>query len=183
MVHMSVFIHELALQPWSSGTDCGQQRERSESSLAATTPPMMPNTTNCFMVGPAPSQGLAFQERLFQHANTPAVMRKTFQRKDYTQEIQRVELDSIILTCPETSDTGALLLGGSVQRRVQSRRRQACSSACDGAQVSTERVQQSLLRSGRGFPSSTAGAAQSRSRRSTVPLVFISALIWHTWFD
>ncbi|KAG5857300.1 hypothetical protein ANANG_G00017990 [Anguilla anguilla] len=95
---------------------------------------MMPNTTNCFMVGPPPSQALAFQERLFQHANAPAVVRRTSQRKDYTQEIQRVELDSIILTCPETSDTGGLLLGGNVQRRVQSRRRQACSSACDGAQ-------------------------------------------------
>ncbi|XP_061073793.1 sentrin-specific protease 6 [Conger conger] len=95
---------------------------------------MMPNTTNCFMMGPAPSQGLVLQERHFQHGNTPTVARKASQRKDYTQEIQRVELDSIILTCPETSDTDKMLLGGSVQRRVQSRRRQACGVAVNGAQ-------------------------------------------------
>ncbi|KAJ8341957.1 hypothetical protein SKAU_G00342480 [Synaphobranchus kaupii] len=95
---------------------------------------MMPNTTNYFMVSPAPSQGLVLQERLFQHANTPAIVRKASQRKDYTQEIQRVELDSIILTCPETSDRDTLLLGGNVQRRVPSKRRQAYSATVDGAQ-------------------------------------------------
>ncbi|KAI1895794.1 hypothetical protein AGOR_G00110440 [Albula goreensis] len=90
---------------------------------------MMPNT-NYFM-SPPPSQGLVFQGRLFHHANTPAAIRKPPQRKDYAQEIQRVELDSIILTCPEMPDTDDLF-GGNVQRRVQSRRRRLCDMAAGG---------------------------------------------------
>ncbi|KPP68095.1 sentrin-specific protease 6-like [Scleropages formosus] len=45
-------------------------------------------------------------------------------RKDFnTQQIQRVEVDSIILTCPEVPATKNLVFGEDVKRRVQNKRR------------------------------------------------------------
>ncbi|KAJ8270822.1 hypothetical protein GJAV_G00119680 [Gymnothorax javanicus] len=82
----------------------------------------VPSRTNYFILSPAPSQGVVVQGRLFQHANAPAVVRKAAQRKDYTnQQIQRVELDSIILTCPEIPASN-LVLGGDIKRRIPSKR-------------------------------------------------------------
>ncbi|KAJ8389358.1 hypothetical protein AAFF_G00120660 [Aldrovandia affinis] len=94
----------------------------SENPPAVTSP--APNRTNYFILSPAPSQGVVVQGRLFQHANAPAVIRKAAQRKEYTtQQIQRVELDSIILTCPEVPATNnSLVLGGDLRRRFQGKR-------------------------------------------------------------
>ncbi|XP_035278316.1 sentrin-specific protease 6 isoform X3 [Anguilla anguilla] len=94
------------------------------------TSPVLPSRTNYFILSPAPSQGVVVQGRFFQHANAPAVIRKAAQsnldlkeRKDYTtQQIQRVELDSIILTCPEIPAASNLVLGGNIKRRIQSKR-------------------------------------------------------------
>ncbi|KAG9347400.1 hypothetical protein JZ751_004967 [Albula glossodonta] len=99
----------------------GVGKALSETTSAVTSP--VPNRTNYFILSPTPSQGVVVQGRLFQHANAPAVARKTTQRKDYTtQQIQRVELDSIILTCPEIPATSNLVLGGDIKRRIPSKR-------------------------------------------------------------
>ncbi|XP_029109177.1 sentrin-specific protease 6 isoform X2 [Scleropages formosus] len=88
------------------------------------------NRTNYFVVSSTPPQGVLVQGRLFQHANAPATVRKNTQsldlkeRKDFnTQQIQRVEVDSIILTCPEVPATKNLVFGEDVKRRVQNKRR------------------------------------------------------------
>ncbi|KAJ8356086.1 hypothetical protein SKAU_G00188800 [Synaphobranchus kaupii] len=99
----------------------GVGKTLSETPPAVTSP--APNRTNYFILSPAPSQGVVVQGRLFQHANAPAVIRKAAQRRDYTsQQIQRVELDSIILTCPEIPAARDLVLGGDIKRRVQGKR-------------------------------------------------------------
>ncbi|KAJ8398183.1 hypothetical protein AAFF_G00430270 [Aldrovandia affinis] len=92
----------------------------------------MPNTNNYFIVSPAPSPGLVLQGQLFQHANTPAVVRKDSQRKDYTQEM--VELESIVLTC-EYPVVDNLFLGGNVQRRVQTKHRRPYNAVAVGAET------------------------------------------------
>ncbi|XP_061098550.1 sentrin-specific protease 6 isoform X2 [Conger conger] len=100
----------------------------SETQPAVTSPG--PNRANYFILSPAPSPGVLVQGRLFQHANAPAVIRKASQsnhdlkeRKDFTtQPIQRVDIDSIILTCPEVPAASSLVLGGDIKRRIQSKR-------------------------------------------------------------
>ncbi|XP_036438246.1 sentrin-specific protease 6 isoform X1 [Colossoma macropomum] len=87
----------------------------------------LPNRTNYLIVSPAPSQGVVVQGRLFQHTHLPSPVRKPVQsnldlkeRPDFTtQPIQRVELDNIILTCPEISDSENL----NIKRCVQQKRR------------------------------------------------------------
>uniref|UniRef100_A0A672NCB1 Uncharacterized protein n=1 Tax=Sinocyclocheilus grahami TaxID=75366 RepID=A0A672NCB1_SINGR len=76
----------------------------------------LPNRTSYLIMSPAPSQGVMVQGRLFQHAQFSAPIRKLEQRSDM---IQRVELDSILLTCPEISDSEDI----SVKRRVHQKRR------------------------------------------------------------
>ncbi|XP_076872471.1 sentrin-specific protease 6 isoform X2 [Brachyhypopomus gauderio] len=86
----------------------------------------LPNRTNYLIVSQGSSQGVVVQGRLFQHTHLPSTVRKPVQsldlkeRPDFmTQPIQRVELDNIILTCPEISDSENL----NIKRRVQSKRR------------------------------------------------------------
>ncbi|XP_066532913.1 sentrin-specific protease 6 isoform X2 [Hoplias malabaricus] len=79
----------------------------------------LPNRTNYLIVSPAPSQGVVVQGRLFQHTHLPTPVRKPVQRTDFTQQIQRVELDNIILTCPEIPDSENL----NIKRCVQQKRR------------------------------------------------------------
>ncbi|XP_016366800.1 sentrin-specific protease 6-like isoform X2 [Sinocyclocheilus rhinocerous] len=74
-----------------------------------------PNRTSYLIMSPAPSQGVLVQGRLFQHAQFSAPVRKLEQRSDM---IQRVELDSILLTCPKSPDSDI-----SVKRRVHQKRR------------------------------------------------------------
>ncbi|XP_016398112.1 sentrin-specific protease 6 isoform X3 [Sinocyclocheilus rhinocerous] len=76
----------------------------------------LPNRTSYLIMSPAPSQGVMVQGRLFQHAQFSAPIRKLEQRSDM---IQRVELDSILLTCPEISNSEDI----SVKRRVHQKRR------------------------------------------------------------
>uniref|UniRef100_A0A8B9LD28 Sentrin-specific protease 6 n=1 Tax=Astyanax mexicanus TaxID=7994 RepID=A0A8B9LD28_ASTMX len=86
----------------------------------------LPNRTNYLIVSPAPSQGVVVQGRLFQHTHLPSPVRKPVQsldlkeRPDFTtQPIQRVELDNIILTCPEISDSE----NQNFKRCIQQKRR------------------------------------------------------------
>ncbi|XP_026881859.1 sentrin-specific protease 6 isoform X3 [Electrophorus electricus] len=87
----------------------------------------LPNRTNYLIMSPVRTQGVVVQGRLFQHTHLPSPARKPVQssldlkeRPDFTtQPIQRVELDNIILTCPEISDSENM----TIQRRIQSKRR------------------------------------------------------------
>ncbi|XP_029589859.1 sentrin-specific protease 6 isoform X2 [Salmo trutta] len=73
--------------------------------MVATTSPM-PNRTDYLIVSPTPSQGVVLQGRPFQHThNVLAAMRKPVPRRDISttqQQIQAAEVESIILTCPES---------------------------------------------------------------------------------
>ncbi|XP_072558711.1 sentrin-specific protease 6 isoform X4 [Paramormyrops kingsleyae] len=117
-------------------------RKHSENPHAVTPPP---NRTNYFVVSHTPPQGVVVQGRLFQHANAPAVIGKTVQsnfdlkeRKDYnTQQIQRVELDSIILTCPEIPVSPET----DVKRRVQQNRRRSFLEAPGSVASSAKRME------------------------------------------
>ncbi|XP_042602216.1 sentrin-specific protease 6-like isoform X2 [Cyprinus carpio] len=75
----------------------------------------LPSRTSYLIMSPAPSQGVMVQGRLFQHTQFSAPIRKLEQRSDM---IQRVELDSILLTCPKISDSE-----DRVRRSVHQKRR------------------------------------------------------------
>ncbi|XP_034383230.1 sentrin-specific protease 6 isoform X2 [Cyclopterus lumpus] len=85
-------------------------------SVAASSP--IPNRTNYFIISPAPSQGIVLQGRHFQHAQTPSAIRKPVQRNDFSTTQQAVEVDSIVLTCPEISEETL-----NVKRRIQQKRK------------------------------------------------------------
>ncbi|XP_067272841.1 sentrin-specific protease 6 isoform X2 [Pseudorasbora parva] len=76
----------------------------------------VPNRTSYLIMSPAPSQGVMVQGRLFQHTQFSPSSRKLEQRSDL---IQRVELENILLTCPEISDSGDI----TIKRRVHQKRR------------------------------------------------------------
>ncbi|XP_017308685.2 sentrin-specific protease 6 isoform X6 [Ictalurus punctatus] len=95
----------------------------------------LPNRTNYLIMSPAPSQGVVVQGRLFQHTHLPSPVRKPVQsnldlkeRSDFTT--QRAELDKIILTCPEISDSESL----NVKRCTQPRRRPMFESTAESLQ-------------------------------------------------
>ncbi|XP_060770003.1 sentrin-specific protease 6 isoform X2 [Neoarius graeffei] len=77
----------------------------------------LPNRTNYIIMSPAPSQGVVVQGRLFQHTHLPSPVRKPVQRSNFNT--QTAELDKIILTCSEISDSETL----NVKRCVQPKRR------------------------------------------------------------
>ncbi|KAF7694379.1 sentrin-specific protease 6 isoform X3 [Silurus meridionalis] len=84
----------------------------------------LPNRTNYLIMSPAPPQGVVVQGRLFQHTHLSPPVKKPVQsnldlkeRSDFTT--QRSELDKIILTCPEISDSET----AEVKRCVQPKRR------------------------------------------------------------
>lgn len=85
-----------------------------------------PNRTNYFIISPSPSQGIVLQGRHFQHAQMPSAIRKPVQRNDFSTTQQAVEVDSIVLTCPEISEEETL----NIKRRVQQKRKtlEACCS-------------------------------------------------------
>ncbi|KAL4649020.1 sentrin-specific protease 6 [Arapaima gigas] len=125
--HLKTYERKVPIQSRALKGNClglnklGAGKKLSENPHAVTPPP---NKTNYFVVSHTPPQGVLVQGRLFQHANAPAVIRKTTQRKDFnTQQIQRVEVESIILTCPEVPATKSLVFGEDVKRRVQNKRR------------------------------------------------------------
>ncbi|XP_067098217.1 sentrin-specific protease 6-like isoform X2 [Osmerus mordax] len=106
-----------------------------EAPLAVATPSPMPNRTNYLIVSPSPSQGVVLQGRHFQHANAHSPMRKPVQsfsppqssldlkeRNDFSTagpQIQSVEVDSIILTCPEVPEDESL----NIKRRLLLKRK------------------------------------------------------------
>ncbi|XP_060770007.1 sentrin-specific protease 6 isoform X5 [Neoarius graeffei] len=84
----------------------------------------LPNRTNYIIMSPAPSQGVVVQGRLFQHTHLPSPVRKPVQSNLDLKErsnfnTQTAELDKIILTCSEISDSETL----NVKRCVQPKRR------------------------------------------------------------
>ncbi|XP_075871497.1 sentrin-specific protease 6 isoform X2 [Nelusetta ayraudi] len=83
----------------------------------ATATPLPNRTTNYFIISPA-SQGIVLQGRHFQHAQIPSPIRKPVQRNDFTTTQQAVEVDSIVLTCPEVPEENL-----NVKRWVQQKRR------------------------------------------------------------
>ncbi|KAL0967294.1 hypothetical protein UPYG_G00250400 [Umbra pygmaea] len=97
-----------------------------------------PTKPGLLIISPTQSQGVVLQGRHFQHTHhVPASVRKPFhsnldlkERKDYTtttqQQVQTVEVESIILTCPETPDDDTL----SIKRRVQQHARRASLEGC-----------------------------------------------------
>ncbi|XP_026147428.1 sentrin-specific protease 6-like isoform X2 [Carassius auratus] len=87
----------------------------SEAAHSASASPL-PSRTSYLIMSPAPSQGVMVQGRLFQHAQFSAPIRTLEQRSDM---IQRVELDRILLTCPQTPDSEDI----SVKRLVHQKRR------------------------------------------------------------
>ncbi|XP_070705472.1 sentrin-specific protease 6 isoform X2 [Pempheris klunzingeri] len=91
----------------------------SEVPLTVATASPMPNRTNYFIISPAPSQGIVLQGRHFQHAQMPSAIRKPVQRNDFTNTQQAVEVDSIVLTCPEIPEEESL----NIKRRVQQKRK------------------------------------------------------------
>ncbi|XP_019130627.1 sentrin-specific protease 6 isoform X1 [Larimichthys crocea] len=98
----------------------------SEVPLTVATSSPIPNRTNYFIISPAPSQGLVLQGRHFQHAQMPSAIRKPVQssldlkeRNDFSTTQKAVEVDSIVLTCPEIPDEQTL----NIKRRVQQKRK------------------------------------------------------------
>nr|XP_029486946.1 sentrin-specific protease 6-like isoform X2 [Oncorhynchus nerka] len=90
---------------WALNKPGSDKRLSDLPNMVATTSPM-PNRTDYLIVSPTPSQGVVLQGRPVQHThNVPAAMRKPVQRRDYSttqQQIQAAEVESIILTCPES---------------------------------------------------------------------------------
>ncbi|XP_039603989.1 sentrin-specific protease 6 isoform X2 [Polypterus senegalus] len=79
------------------------------------------------LVSSQPPQGIVVQGRRFQHANIPAAVKTPAQsnldlkeRKEYPPNVQRQELDNIILTCPGASNSAP---DGEIKRRIQQKRR------------------------------------------------------------
>ncbi|TKS75332.1 Sentrin-specific protease 6 [Collichthys lucidus] len=91
----------------------------SEVPLTVATSSPIPNRTNYFIISPAPSQGLVLQGRHFQHAQMPSAIRKPVQRNDFSTTQKAVEVDSIVLTCPEIPDEQTL----NIKRRIQQKRK------------------------------------------------------------
>ncbi|XP_055088408.1 sentrin-specific protease 6 isoform X2 [Periophthalmus magnuspinnatus] len=77
----------------------------------------MPNRTNFVIISPAPSQGIVVQGRHFQHAQMPSHVRRPLAR-DFPPTQPPVEMDSIVLTCPDVSEDECL----NVKRRIVQRR-------------------------------------------------------------
>ncbi|KAM4522810.1 sentrin-specific protease 6 isoform 1-T1 [Odontesthes bonariensis] len=90
-----------------------------EVPLTVPTSSHMLNKTNYLILSPANSQGLVLQGRHFQHAQVPSTPRKSVQRSDFSTTPQAVEVDSIILTCPEIQEAETL----NIKRRVVQKRK------------------------------------------------------------
>ncbi|XP_067427840.1 sentrin-specific protease 6 isoform X2 [Thunnus thynnus] len=102
----------------------------SEAPLTVATSSPMPNRTNYFIISPAPSQGIVIQGRHFQHTHMPSAIRKPVQRNDFTTTQPSVEVDSIVLTCPEipgrvhsSPDTSHEEENLNIKRRIQQKRK------------------------------------------------------------
>lgn len=81
--------------------------------------PIPNRTNNYFIFNPAPSQGIVIQGRNFQHVQLPSAARKPVQRSGFVTTQPPVEVESIVLTCPEVSEEDNL----TIKRRVPQKRR------------------------------------------------------------
>lgn len=90
-----------------------------EVPLTVATSSPMSSRANYFIISPAPSQGIVLQGRHFQHAQMPSAIRKPVQRNDFSPTQQDVEVESIVLTCPEIPEEESL----NIKRRVQQKRK------------------------------------------------------------
>lgn len=116
----------------------------SEVPLTVATSSPMPNRTNYFIISPAPSQGIVLQGRHFQHAQMPSAIRKPVQRSDFSTTQKAVELDSIVLTCPETPEEDGL----NIKRRIQQKRKPLEDCCSFPSQVkATEPLHQTIYQS------------------------------------
>ncbi|XP_029352518.1 sentrin-specific protease 6 isoform X2 [Echeneis naucrates] len=101
-------------------------KKLSEVPLPVATSSPIHNRTNYLIISPSPSQGIVLQGRHFQHAQIPSAIRKPVQRNDFSTTQQTVEMDSIVLTCPEIPEDSL-----NIKRRVQQKRKpleDCCSS-------------------------------------------------------
>ncbi|XP_068198837.1 sentrin-specific protease 6 isoform X2 [Antennarius striatus] len=85
----------------------------SEVPVAVATSSSIANRTNFLL------QGIVLQGRHFQHAQVAPPSRKPVHRNDFPPTQRAVEVDSIILTCPEAPEEDHL----NVRRRLQQKRR------------------------------------------------------------
>ncbi|XP_054618549.1 sentrin-specific protease 6 [Dunckerocampus dactyliophorus] len=96
-------------------------------SIAASS--LMPNRSNYII------NGVVLQGRHFQHAQMtlrkPVQSVDVKQREDLTTTQQTLEMDSIVLTCPDTAGDKSL----SIKRRIQQKRKPLASSASFPSQV------------------------------------------------
>ncbi|XP_005452488.1 sentrin-specific protease 6 isoform X3 [Oreochromis niloticus] len=94
----------------------------SEGPLTVVVPSMSNGPTR---LTSAPSQGICIQGRQFQHAQLPSAIRKPVQRNDFSTTQQALEVDNIVLTCPEMPEEETL----NIKRRVQQKRKsqEGCS--------------------------------------------------------
>ncbi|KAM9703359.1 LOW QUALITY PROTEIN: sentrin-specific protease 6 [Menidia menidia] len=97
----------------------------SEVPLTVPTSSHIHNKTNFLILSPSSPQGIVLQGRHFQHA-VPTTIRKPAQssldlkeRNDFSTTQQAVEVDSIILTCPEIQEEETL----NIKRRVLQKRK------------------------------------------------------------
>ncbi|XP_067339194.1 sentrin-specific protease 6 isoform X2 [Channa argus] len=100
------------------------KRLSTEVPLTVATSSPMPNRTSLLIISPAPSQGIVIQGRHFQHAQIPSAIRKPAQSLDLKERndfstTQAVEVDSIVLTCPEIPEDETL----NIKRRIPQKRK------------------------------------------------------------
>ncbi|XP_059896958.1 sentrin-specific protease 6 isoform X1 [Gadus macrocephalus] len=86
-------------------------------------PPAGPNRARSFIPSPSAPQGMVLQGRYFQHAHNVAAVKPAPRNNFSTQPT--VELDQIILTCPDTQDNGL-----NIKRRVQQKRKSLLDECC-----------------------------------------------------
>ncbi|CAL8395320.1 unnamed protein product [Arctogadus glacialis] len=108
-------------------------------------PPAGPNRARSFIPSPSAPQGMVLQGRYFQHAHNVAAVRKPApsvpsllgseadlpvslsSRNDFSTQ-PTVELDQIILTCPDTQENVL-----NIKRRVQQKRKSLLEESCSFA--------------------------------------------------
>lgn len=95
------------------------KRLSSDAPLSVATSSHINSRHNYYIISPAPSQGIVLQGRHFQHAQMPSAIRKPVQRSDFSTSQPAVEVDSIVLTCPEIPEEETL----NIKRRVQQKKK------------------------------------------------------------
>uniref|UniRef100_A0A1A7YVN1 Sentrin-specific protease 6 n=1 Tax=Iconisemion striatum TaxID=60296 RepID=A0A1A7YVN1_9TELE len=91
------------------------------SSIQLTPPTSSPmaSRNDFFIISPIRPPGILIQGRHFQHTHVPVPVKKPVQRNELSSTQQEVEVDSIVLTCPEVPGEETL----NIKRRVQQRRK------------------------------------------------------------